>query len=274
MSIRLMAQVWEIADPELNGARLLTLLSLADHANDEGTNCYPSIPRLAKRAKISDRQAKRVIQWLEQAGYIAVIERGGGRGKSTDYHVLPNGDTVSRNSQNKGDTVSRNRPKKGVTGDIKGDICDIKGDTGDTRSIIEPSIEPSRGEAEGAARRPAAAAIDPDTAMVWDKWQRNMPGVITEIIAAKINELIDDYGAQDVVRGITIQAERGKQTAGVRYLEGILRKGINSTPVYDNKLSGPAYANGSAPRSKIEASLAAVDFVFDQLERQEAQRGQ
>lgn len=33
-------------------------------------------------------------------------------------------------------------------------------------------------------------------------------------------------------------------------------------------------ANGAAPRSKVQASMDAVDYVFDQLEQQEALRGQ
>lgn len=53
-------------------------------------------------------------------------------------------------------------------------------------------------------------------------WQDNMPGTITPIIGEKINDLIDDYGAEAVIRaiGVAVNAE----ARSMRFVEGVLRK--------------------------------------------------
>ncbi len=164
MSIKLMSYIWDIPDPELNGARLLTLLCLADHAGDDGKDCYPSIPRLAERSKVSQRQVTRVLQWLEAQDYIRILEKGTGRGRRTHYHLWLKGDVLSLNTRKgdkvssysqKQDTMSSNQTLKGDICDIKGDICDIERVTFETpitpilaeQPSVEPSIEPSGREA-------------------------------------------------------------------------------------------------------------------------------
>lgn len=158
MSIKLMSQVWDLLDPKLKDARLLTLLALADHANDENM-CWPSIPKLAQRARVSDRQVQRVLQWLINAGYIRVQEKGNGRGNVTLYEITlkdvklspisEKGDMVSPNDARKDDKTS---PINDIKGDnlspietLKGDIGDIKGDIGEpnySHARREPSLEP------------------------------------------------------------------------------------------------------------------------------------
>ena len=63
------------------GTRKLTLLCLSDHANDAGSNCYPSIASIAKRICCSESQARRNVHALIEAGYVSVepgTELGGG----------------------------------------------------------------------------------------------------------------------------------------------------------------------------------------------------
>lgn len=97
MSIKIMSAVWE--DSTFKGTTLLCLLTLADHANDDGF-CWPSYERIAKRARCDRRQAMRCIATLRAAGWVEVIGR-----KPTD-----NGQFVN---------LYRVRLKKG--GDGKGD---------------------------------------------------------------------------------------------------------------------------------------------------------
>jgi Helix-turn-helix domain len=78
-----MARVWDETD--VDGTDLIVLLCLADHANDDG-DCWPSIPRLAKRARRSDRQVRRVLADLEERGLVVRDPRPG---RSSIYHVLP-----------------------------------------------------------------------------------------------------------------------------------------------------------------------------------------
>src|SRR3982750_490937 len=86
-----MARVWAIDDEELKETRLLTLLSVAGSANDKD-RCRLSIPELAKRVRVSDRQTQRAIQWLVDKEYVKIIEKGNGRGRVTLYMVWLKGD--------------------------------------------------------------------------------------------------------------------------------------------------------------------------------------
>lgn len=78
-----MTLVWSRAP--YNGSTLLILLALADWANDEGV-AWPAMDRLAKKARIDKRSARRVIRRLEKEG-ILVIEEGGGRSKQNRYFI-------------------------------------------------------------------------------------------------------------------------------------------------------------------------------------------
>jgi hypothetical protein len=87
MAIKLISAVWDIdgvRDPRM----LLVLLALADHCNDEGV-CWPSMARIAQRARCSERQAKRVVAKLcelkaSNGEYVLqIIAQGGGRRKGS-----------------------------------------------------------------------------------------------------------------------------------------------------------------------------------------------
>lgn len=56
----------------IGGTRKLTLLCLADHANDAGGNCYPSIRHIAGRLRCSEDQARRQVHALIDDGYVSV----------------------------------------------------------------------------------------------------------------------------------------------------------------------------------------------------------
>lgn len=57
----------------------LALLALADHAADDGTSVYPSVPRLARKCDLSKRSAQRTLRHLEKAGFVAVEREGYGQ---------------------------------------------------------------------------------------------------------------------------------------------------------------------------------------------------
>src|SRR3990167_3141374 len=91
MSIHVMSQVWRKSKQELGG--LLVLLALADFANDDGI-CWPSIPKLATKSRLSERQVQRVIQDAVESGEITV-EVGAGPLRSNLYRVTMHGDNLS-----------------------------------------------------------------------------------------------------------------------------------------------------------------------------------
>jgi Helix-turn-helix domain len=89
MSIRLMAQVWE--DTRVDSqAELLVLLALADHARDDGL-CWPSMRTIAKKARIEERSAQRIVRRLIEKGLIELVSKGGcieGHNTPNHYRVM------------------------------------------------------------------------------------------------------------------------------------------------------------------------------------------
>jgi hypothetical protein len=84
MSISLMTAVWVLPVPP---ARKLVLLALADWADDDGGQCFPSIATVATRASISDRQAQRHIRALMRDGWVASGCRARGGRRSRRYQL-------------------------------------------------------------------------------------------------------------------------------------------------------------------------------------------
>jgi hypothetical protein len=92
MSIRIMSRVWALSTRR--GGELLILLALADFANDEGES-WPSIPTLARKARLTERQARRVLGNLEAVGEIRIQNSNGGRNTRNHYFI-----TIPENSDN------------------------------------------------------------------------------------------------------------------------------------------------------------------------------
>lgn len=76
-----MTLVWEHAPYSEN--KLIVLLALADWSNDEGCS-WPCMQRLADKARIDVRSARRIVRVLEAAGLLET-EKGGGRSKQNRY---------------------------------------------------------------------------------------------------------------------------------------------------------------------------------------------
>lgn len=156
MSIRLMNDAW---DTDLQGTEKLVLLTLCDFANDEGRNCYPSVPTVAAKASLSERQTQRVLHALEASTVVSVsaATASGGRGVSKHYTInvrllasmaadararreALKGDNLSPfPDDQKGDTDVTLSGLKRVTSETER-VTPVtqKGDTGVTRSVINP----------------------------------------------------------------------------------------------------------------------------------------
>ena len=87
MSIEVISRVWRKYPG--GGAKLLTMLALADWASDDGGNIFPSIKTLAYKIRMSERQTRRVLRELETEGFIKNLtpENVGGPGKSNRYQI-------------------------------------------------------------------------------------------------------------------------------------------------------------------------------------------
>lgn len=88
MSVKISSELW--ASSNQKGTPLLILIALADWCNDEGY-CWPSISKIAKKARLGERGVQKVLKKLQLAGALRVIERGGmkdGEYFANTYQVL------------------------------------------------------------------------------------------------------------------------------------------------------------------------------------------
>ena len=106
-----MAQIWG-SSPQ-KGTRLLMLLAIADHANDDGI-AWPSQTHLAEKCRMSKRQAQNLIKDLVSTDELHIEEVGTGRGHSTIYRVKPTStfnDQRAKSSTSKGEAQRAKRAK-------------------------------------------------------------------------------------------------------------------------------------------------------------------
>jgi len=81
MSIRLMSEVWQTKLPTIEK---MVLLIIADHANDEGTEAWPSQATMAKKASLSIRTIQRAVNSLVKTKFLFVEKHGGGSANCRD----------------------------------------------------------------------------------------------------------------------------------------------------------------------------------------------
>lgn len=86
MSVKLMNLAWTVAIP--NASAKIVLLALADHANDEGTSCFPQIETICKKCGLTYRGVTKILEQLKTNGQITVVS-GRGRHRSNNYKVHP-----------------------------------------------------------------------------------------------------------------------------------------------------------------------------------------
>lgn len=152
MSIMIMSRLFKM---NLGGCnRKLLAVRLADFADDDGRGIYPSVARLAAETELSERTVQRILAEFVREGLLIVVKEATGKpgiANAYDYDLdrlfayKPNqtGDSLSPVDDGRGVTIER---ETGDTGD--GDGCHR-----DTRTVIEPPLEPSV-EREGASARP------------------------------------------------------------------------------------------------------------------------
>lgn len=130
-----------------SGTDKLVLLGIANHEGDGGS--WPSVATLAKYANCSERTVQRALDNLINSGEVRRhLNQGGSRTTRNDqrtnrYDVLvrcPEGCDGTSQHRN-GVTFEVQR---GDTGDVNG-VTSVaeRGDIGVTRTVLEPSIEPS-----------------------------------------------------------------------------------------------------------------------------------
>lgn len=115
---------WVFEQSPTTGNDRLVLIAIADEADDDGTNAYPSVDRISRKARVNKRTTMRCLARLEETGTLIVNrpERRG-RGHFNTYVVVmeapASGDRVTpdatgRETARKGDSEDRERARKGA----------------------------------------------------------------------------------------------------------------------------------------------------------------
>ena len=108
MSIRFIGSVWDSG--LYDGPRLLMMLALADHADDDGW-CFPSYETLALKIRRNSKTVYRVLADLESEG---AIRRAGGRIGICEPDILEEAQRRAGASRAKKQTAPRPTPESQV----------------------------------------------------------------------------------------------------------------------------------------------------------------
>lgn len=73
--------------PAESATDLCVALVLADAADHDGTNVYPSVGRVARLARVSDRTVQRSLQKFLAIGFLRLVRKGSGRASPNRYEV-------------------------------------------------------------------------------------------------------------------------------------------------------------------------------------------
>lgn len=73
--------------PARDSQELCVALTLADAADVDGSNVFPSVARVARLARCSDRAVQYALQRFREVGFLVVVSLGGGRGRPTRYRI-------------------------------------------------------------------------------------------------------------------------------------------------------------------------------------------
>ena len=84
MSIKVMARVWDTSDQ--SGTALLMLLAIADFSDDDG-RAYPAVPTLARKCRMTPRNANLILSALRKSGELVIQLNEGPKG--TNLYYLP-----------------------------------------------------------------------------------------------------------------------------------------------------------------------------------------
>lgn len=155
-----MSMVWEA---DLPTTEKMVLLAIADSADDDGGNAWPSVATLARKASVTPRRVQQVIQALIHRGLLTVESQAGGL-RSMRHDRRPNLYCIHLNGVKH---ISPGKPD-GVKSDApRGEIFDTHG----VKPISpNPSIDPSLEETP--TTQTTVAVVGSSAAREFDKfWQ-------------------------------------------------------------------------------------------------------
>lgn len=140
VSIRLVQ--WVLDNSTATGHSRMVLVGLANHADDDGCNAWPSVATLARYCRVSERTIQRALKQLEADGLILVERQSGGsngiqpRWRPNRYIVVKRGDNVTPRIEN-GVTDQAKRGDTALSPELSLEPPDIDRDDGLGNAVLD-----------------------------------------------------------------------------------------------------------------------------------------
>lgn len=261
-----MSWVWDHS--QAGGTDRLVLLAIADSADHDGSNAWPSIATIARKCQISERTVQRSIRSLVDLGEIVVVPQGGGtptmspdrrpnlyrvtmRSGATDRHPEVDGVT---DSAPRGDSVT----PRGVT-PVSPNPSD---DPSETRTPPSTDVDRSAGFDVFWDLYPRRNGKRLGKAKALERWRKLSPASRTQaLLGARA------YAAS-VARGDTIARDPERFLAN-HYFEDWVPEATEEAP-----RTRDAVLDRNVARSRGEACPVCADSLFVENDRGEAVRCQ
>lgn len=256
MAVKAMGRIWDVDVPLRD---LVVLLALTDHADDDGANMWPSLPRLAWKVGASVDTVRRSIRRMVKVGILTEQKRPG---KTSIYHMNWDACPLKMPYNPAQDaTTSKMRPLASYEKKPRG--------TPSKAMQGEPSIENNHPTTTTAV---AAVANDPlpEYPTIFAEYERQFGLTISAGISDTLKDMQAEYGGEWVRDALSITATSGKR-GNLRYTEGILRRWkiegrepdrTGTTVVVDEKTAWRA-TQKARPNVRYDAALDMVLPAFN-----------
>jgi hypothetical protein len=266
----------EVYEYEFKHGEQAVLLAMADHAQDDGSDCYPSIGRVAWKIGYGERQVKRVIKDLRKRNILIEVAPPR-QHRPTEYRINLSAATPKSPFKSRGDICD--------TDDSRGDICDSPGVTSDaSRGDIAMSPEPSNETSGGTEQQtsPGKEASPPSAGRDEPSNSEGKQSIVNVPTGGRLSNLLADLIATNDPDGVRptiskewLDAERllvtkdGRDPQMAAHLirwcqaDGFWRGNIKSMPKFRAKYS--TLWDHSRRSSRTTGSSAASDRIQERL---------
>lgn len=230
MSIMIMSRLFRM---NLGGCnRKLLAVRLADFADDDGRGIYPGVKRLANETELSERTIQRILADFVQEGILVVVKEATGRPGIANAYDFDLAKLFAYKPAHTGDSVSPvETAERGDNPAERGDTDDREGCHGDTRTVIEPPIEPSSLRV-GARERSEDRQEQKKSEVEFTKWFAAWDKGDISFARNAWNALSADERAECVLRApdVLMQVKKADRAAAAVFLKNRGWKDIPELP--------------------------------------------
>ncbi|HEY3326391.1 MAG TPA: hypothetical protein VGK14_04405 [Novimethylophilus sp.] len=206
---------------------------LADAADPDGTNVRPSVARVAKLSRTSERTVQTHLRKFEDSGFLEKVAEGGGRGRPTEFKINL-GWILKHPSLIEELALARERGKGAAVAPFP-ETVQIEGSKGE-----KTPKKGCRNPAAAAAPNPQPQTLDPEKQLqpASDSeqssgsclsWPKNLHPKIQKTIAAEL-VFLDFETQQLALDELAARLAKGDLGNPLAWFQGMLARGVTPTP--------------------------------------------